>query len=190
MRPKRRIPLHVRFFKFIGKDFIPKPLTEDFDPGTQCWPWYGALSSQGYGLIWKADPDRPDAGKHVYAHVLSFEYFRGPVPDNKILEITCENKSCSNPRHLKPITRSQHATTRLRVNRKTAQFGETNGRSKVTEEDVRYVRELHTEKRYAEITEFGVSKGMTKEGIQSIARARGRARRGRKSLRNPDALLV
>lgn len=181
IRLSRRVPLQIRFFRFIGKDFIPLPLTKDFDPGTDCWPWYGATSSQGYALIWQAA--KSNRGKHVYGHIFSWEYFNGPVPKDRIIEITCENKSCSNPRHLKPMTRSGHAKTRLRINRKTVQFGEKNGKSKVTDVEVRLLRKLHEERRFADITEFARLKQMTKEGAMSIARARGRARRGKSKVK-------
>lgn len=65
-----------------------------------CWEWTGARS-RGYGLLavnyrrWKA-------------HRLSWELFRGPIPDDLTIDHLCRNKACFNPDHLEPVTQAEN----------------------------------------------------------------------------------
>lgn len=61
-----------------------------------CWLWTGALQSRGYGSF-NID------GHSVLAHQFSYEYFIGPIPDDKELDHSCRNHPCVNPSHLEPV---------------------------------------------------------------------------------------
>lgn len=72
-------------------------------PTDGCWHWTGYLSDQGYGRLWD--------GKAVqYAHRLSFEMFRGQIPDGLDLDHLCRNRGCVNPAHLEPVTRRENVS--------------------------------------------------------------------------------
>jgi hypothetical protein len=58
-----------------------------------CWIWPRAKQGQGYGFI-------KIGGKQHYAHRVSYQLFRGRIPQNKFVCHRCDNPSCFNPAHL------------------------------------------------------------------------------------------
>lgn len=70
---------------------------------TGCWEWAGSRNKKGYGRI--------NVGKGVvrFAHRVSFELARGPVPGGLELDHLCRNTPCCNPDHLEPVTRLVNA---------------------------------------------------------------------------------
>lgn len=65
-----------------------------------CWEWQGSRTKDGYGLV---EDRRDDAGTR-YAHIISYEYFREPVPEGFELDHLCRHPWCINPYHLEPVT--------------------------------------------------------------------------------------
>lgn len=53
-----------------------------------CWGWSGPISG-GYGRV-----------GHAWAHRVSFEIHRGPIPDGAFVLHACDNPPCTNPEHL------------------------------------------------------------------------------------------
>jgi hypothetical protein len=66
------------------------------EPNSGCLIWLGTASN-GYGKI-------TVAGKVRWAHVVSYELAKGPVPDGLELDHLCRTPTCINPRHLEPVT--------------------------------------------------------------------------------------
>ena len=64
---------------------------------TGCWEWTGHVNNAGYGRV-----------KNDYAHRLAYEMFVGPIPDGADLDHLCRRRSCVNPAHLEPVTRSEN----------------------------------------------------------------------------------
>ena len=63
-----------------------------------CWEWQDSLRD-GYG--------RFNIGcRRVSAHRFAYETFVGPIPDGLEPDHLCRNRSCVNPFHLEPVTRS------------------------------------------------------------------------------------
>lgn len=67
-----------------------------------CWLWIGYITNNGYGMIhYKRKTD--------YSHRVSYQIFKGKIPENKELDHLCRNRSCINPKHLEPVIRSENA---------------------------------------------------------------------------------
>ena len=67
--------------------YIPEPMSG-------CWLWVAALHGNGrYGMMWN---------KHDYAsaHRISWELYRGPIPEDKFVLHKCDLGLCVNPDHL------------------------------------------------------------------------------------------
>ncbi len=71
------------------------------NPDTGCWEWTASKQSYGYGQFRKLVD-----GKWVIrrAHRVSYELFRGPIPDGLVLDHLCRVPGCINPEHLEPVT--------------------------------------------------------------------------------------
>jgi len=68
---------------------------------SQCWPWRGCRTSDGYGYIHAGERSMP-------VHRIAFEEMRGPIPDRMELDHLCKNRACCNPDHLEPVTRREN----------------------------------------------------------------------------------
>ena len=69
-----------------------------YDPSTGCWYWLGSTTS-GYGRVRAGGRDR-------LAHIVTYEIEVGPIPPGLELDHLCRQRSCRNPAHLEPVTRS------------------------------------------------------------------------------------
>ena len=76
----------------------------------ECWPWAGYVRPTGYGDVW-ADGRRDSAHRWVY------ETLVGPIPVGLDLDHVCRSRSCVNPAHLEPVTRSDNLRRSPRSNR-------------------------------------------------------------------------
>lgn len=135
------------------------------NPKTGCWEWQGACSSGGYGSIARHR-------KTMKTHRLSYELYKGPIPEGLYVLHTCDNPKCCNPEHLYAGTQLENMTDMDRKGRrnppkgdrnamKSNPFkGERNGNSKLKGADVLKIRRLLNEgKSKSEIARmFGVSR--------------------------------
>lgn len=123
----------------------------------ECWEWEGP-SHRGYGFFkWN--------GQKYFAHRVAFELHNGPIPkaenprDASICH-TCDNPLCCNPAHLFLGTQTENNLDMVAKGRHADVRGSKNPSSKLTEDNVGEIRELHAEgmSGAAIARRFGVSK--------------------------------
>jgi hypothetical protein len=94
--------------RFINGHGRRRPLWDRFREKVEfrmgdCWTWLASTGSHGYGQIGSG------VGKEMrLAHVVSYEFFVGPIPERMDLHHLCENPACVHPLHLEPTTRKDH----------------------------------------------------------------------------------
>jgi len=66
-------------------------------PESGCWIWLAATSQKGYGQF-KLN------GRMHAAHRVSYELYRGRIPEGLGLDHLCRVRCCVNPDHLEPVT--------------------------------------------------------------------------------------
>lgn len=120
------------------------------DEESNCWVWTACKNSDGYGHF-GVGPSTP--GK---AHRVSYELFRGPIPDGQMVCHKCDNPSCVNPEHLFLGSGQDNMDDRQAKGR-TAR-GVRNGKSKITPEIARYIRRSPLSERKI-ARELGVHRG-------------------------------
>lgn len=93
---------------------LEERLARYVDRSGECWQWTGSIDPHGYG---RTERD----GKDAYAHRWMYEEMVGPIPAGFDLDHICHNmdqecpggrscrhRSCVNPAHLLPSTRSDN----------------------------------------------------------------------------------
>lgn len=103
--------------------------------GGECWIWKGHKRAQGYGeAYFGSKPNR----ERVLAHRLAYEVMVGP-PGEYLVCHHCDNPPCVNPAHLFLGTLMDNMADRNRKGRQAR--GERNGPAKLTEDQVRAIRQ-------------------------------------------------
>lgn len=88
----RSRPVDVRLQEKVDKSGPVHPAL-----GTPCWLWTATKSRTGYANI-------SVGRKTSLAHRVSFELYRGKIPDGLELDHLCRVRHCVNPAHLEPVT--------------------------------------------------------------------------------------
>lgn len=70
-----------------------------------CWNWVGWNDGKGYGKI-------EIEGFGHYIHIITYTLWHGDVPEGFEVDHKCLNRSCSNPEHLRPLTRQANMARR------------------------------------------------------------------------------
>ena len=81
------------------------------DASGECWEWLGWKDARGYG---KATSDIKPRSKD-WAHRVAYRLFVGPIPDGLTIDHLCRVRTCINPSHLEPVTRSENTRRELEV---------------------------------------------------------------------------
>lgn len=119
MAGKKQDPLK-RFWKRVNKT-------------DNCWLWTGSLQQSNYGQFWTGD-------YQTTAHRFSWEIHNGNIPKGYDICHVCDVKICVNPEHLFLGTRLDNMKDCINKGR-TAK-GEKHGKSKLTNNQVKQIRQL------------------------------------------------
>jgi hypothetical protein len=120
------------------------------DPVTDCWLWQGLVNDKGYGVS-------NYRCTRMFLHRAAYRTFKGPIPEGKQVRHLCARKLCWNPEHLVPGTQSDNEQDKKLVGR--ASLGEHRYNAKLTEDDVRAIRELEGKKSHGQIAkQYGVAR--------------------------------
>lgn len=112
-----------------------------------CWLWIGPLTNRGYGQF-------SDSGKRCLAHRYSFRIHKcQEIPSGLYVCHHCDNPRCVNPDHLFLGTNSDNQLDASRKGRLKSRSdahvrGESHSLSKLTEQQVLYLRSLPSLKGY------------------------------------------
>lgn len=138
-----------------------KPIEQRFWPKVArtdgCWLWTGATNAAGYGLLGRG---RRGEGNARASHV-SYELAFGPIPDGLWVLHRCDNPRCVRPDHLFLGTHTDNmadAKAKGRMKPPPLHEGERCHLSKLTESDVRAMRELNDLSERELGRRFGVSR--------------------------------
>jgi hypothetical protein len=119
---KTKTDLVSRFWKKVDKT-----------PG--CWLWTACKDRDGYGIFRASNASGASRCNRI-VWTLCF----GPIPKGKLVLHTCNNRACCNPEHLILGTQKDNMAFAAKCGRMQCRKGEMNGRSKLTEADVRKIR--------------------------------------------------
>lgn len=87
----------------MGTLALPSRFAEkvDFDGPNGCWLWTAATNAEGYGRY-------SDKGHLFSTHRFAYSVLVGPIPAGIVIDHTCFNAGCVNPRHLRAVTSKQN----------------------------------------------------------------------------------
>lgn len=123
MRTKSSISPEQRFWLKVDRSGGPD----------SCWEWQG-FQHNGYGWL--------TSNKRCYrAHRLTWELTNGPIPEGMSVLHRCDNPPCCNPAHLFLGTDLDNVQDAIRKGRRASRKGTQNAQVKLSEDDVREIRE-------------------------------------------------
>jgi hypothetical protein len=106
-------------------------------PETGCWLWDACGGKTRYGTLYDSS-----SKKMIRATRFIYEQAHGKIPDGMVVRHKCDVSLCVNPDHLEIGTQADNVRDTVDRGRVDCRKGEENGRSKLTEDDVKYIRSV------------------------------------------------
>ena len=100
-------------------------------PECGCWIWMGSLDTKGYG-------GTSIKGKNIGAHRLSWQLYRGSIPNGLFVCHHCDTPSCVNPYHLFLGSNRDNILDAIKKNK--FQIGTQRSNSKLSDADIISIR--------------------------------------------------
>jgi hypothetical protein len=110
----------------------------DIRSDDECWVWTGTRTNKGYGRTFWQGSNR---GTHRIAYTLTY----GEIGHGLNVLHKCDNPPCCNPNHLFSGTQHENNTDKKNKGRASRLIGERNPKARLTWEQVREIRRLHSE---------------------------------------------
>jgi hypothetical protein len=93
--PRSTLTDGERFRSFVNQ---AGPIAKNNPALGPCHLWTGGKDAKGYGIAWIT-------GRTRRAHIVAYEWARGPVPNGLVLDhFACDRTSCVNPEHVRPTS--------------------------------------------------------------------------------------
>ncbi len=132
------------------------------EPNTGCWLWPGVQHGKWYGR-------HTEKGVRKYAHRLSYEYHKGPIPEGLSVLHKCDVPLCINPDHLWAGTHLENVADMVAKNRhakeRSGPRGEGTANAKLNEAQVMEI--LGEQGRHGDI---GKRYGVSQHAVSCIKR--------------------
>lgn len=127
----------------------------EVDKMTECWNWTGSKDTYGYGHM-------KVGAKLVLIHRLSYEIYRGSIPDTLHVLHKCDNRACANPAHLFLGTNADNVADKIIKGRQPrrpniANRGSGNGYAKLSESDTMAILKANNVSQRELADRYGVS---------------------------------
>lgn len=116
--------------------------------GPDCWEWLAARGknpsgSLGYGQF--SIGSRVDKDRRMHAaHRVAWSITNGEIPVGLNVLHRCDNQACVNPEHLFLGTQRDNVSDMIAKGRKRPAVGDRHGSAKLTEDQVRKIRQEYT----------------------------------------------
>lgn len=69
------------------------------EPNSGCWLWTAATNGDGYGYV-----KLPENGFYARAHRVVYAFYKGNIPEGRVIDHLCRVRCCVNPEHMRVAT--------------------------------------------------------------------------------------
>ena len=129
-----------------------------------CMEWFGGnIKKKCYGGFHGREK------KFMTAHRYSYQLFVGKIPEGICVLHKCDNPPCVNPEHLFLGTQQDNAIDMRSKNRGYSTAGENHGRSVLSLDSVKRIRNMYTGKR-GELTSLGKIFNVSSSTVHGIVK--------------------